>query len=49
MAADERCVGAGIPGACALDQLVLFQWPAHHHCFYSGRAIPVPPGSLASA
>ena len=42
MAADERRVGAGIAGACTLDQLALFQWPAHHHCFYNASPNPVP-------
>ena len=42
MAADERRVRMGVSAARALDQLVLLQWPAHHHSFYSGRPVPVP-------
>ena len=42
MAADERREGAGVPAACALDQLGLFQWPAHHRPFYTRWENPVP-------
>jgi hypothetical protein len=29
--ADERRVRGSVAAACALDQLVLCQWSAHHH------------------
>ena len=31
MVADERRVRGSVTGACALDQLELCQWSAHHH------------------
>jgi hypothetical protein len=51
MHADELPVRANVAALCAIDQVVLGEWPTHHHPNYTAgpEAVPIPLAFSASS